>query len=171
MSINAILERVQSKAIKAEVPEFDIGDSVDVHYRILEGDKERIQIFSGIVIARRGGGVSETFTVRKIVDGEGVERIFPLHSPKVADIEVKRRAKVRRAKLYYLRDRVGKQAVRLKERIINEKTTKGRARTKIKARKEKAAAAASAPVAAAPAEKPKKRNAGKKVAKKADAKS
>lgn len=122
-----------------QTPKFDIGDTVDVHVRILEGDKERTQIFTGIVIARRGSGTSETFTVRRIVDGEGVERIFPLHSPKVAAVEVKRRAVVRRAKLFYLRDRRGKQAYRLKERIVQEKTTKGRSRARIKARKAKQA--------------------------------
>lgn len=92
-----------------------VGDTVDVHTRILEGTKERIQIFSGVVIAMTGTGISERFTVRRIVAGEGVERDFPLHSPKVARVEVKRHAKVRRAKLFYLRDRVGK-ATRLKER-------------------------------------------------------
>ncbi len=94
---------------------FDIGDTVDVHTRILEGDKERIQLFSGVVIAKRGSGMREMFTVRRIVAGEGVERTFPFHSPKVAEVVVKRHAKVRRAKLYYLRDRIGK-ATRLTER-------------------------------------------------------
>ncbi len=94
---------------------FEIGDTVDVHVRIIEGDKERIQIFNGVVIARRGSGVSETFTVRRIVQGEGVERVFPIHSPKVAKVSVKRHSKVRRAKLYYLRQRTGK-GVRLIER-------------------------------------------------------
>jgi large subunit ribosomal protein L19 len=101
---------------KTDIPVFNIGDSVDVHVRIKEGDKERIQIFSGICIARKGGGLRETFTVRRIVEGEGVERIFPLHSPNVTKIEVKRAGKVRRAKLYYLRDRVGK-ATRIAEKL------------------------------------------------------
>src|SRR5215475_785877 len=109
------LELVEKSSLKAEVPEFGIGDTVDVHTRILEGEKERIQIFNGVVIARAGSGTRETFVVRRIVGGEGVERKFPLHSPKIAKIEVKRRGVVRRAKLYFLRDRVGK-AVRLKER-------------------------------------------------------
>lgn len=99
---------------KDDVPEFEIGDTVDVHTKILEGDKERIQVFTGTVIARSGAGLREMFTVRRIVAGEGVERKFPLHSPRVAKVEVKRRSVVRRAKLYFLRDRVGK-AVRLKE--------------------------------------------------------
>jgi large subunit ribosomal protein L19 len=110
-----ILKLVEKTSLKTEVPKFAIGDTVDVHTRILEGEDERIQIFSGTVIARSGGGSREMFTVRRIVAGEGVERKFPLHSPKVAKIEVKRSGVTRRAKLYYLRDRVGK-AVRLRER-------------------------------------------------------
>jgi large subunit ribosomal protein L19 len=110
-----ILELVEKGSLKAEIPEFQIGDTVDVHTRILEGEKERIQIFNGVVIARAGSGTRATFTVRRIVAGEGVERKFPLHSPKIAMIEVKRRGVVRRAKLYFLRDRVGK-AVRLRQR-------------------------------------------------------
>ena len=103
------------REIERKIDDFQIGDTVDVHQRILEGKKERIQIFSGVVIARSGSGLEEMFTVRRIVQGEGVERIFPLYSPKIARIEVKRTGRVRRAKLYYLRDRVGK-ATRLKER-------------------------------------------------------
>jgi large subunit ribosomal protein L19 len=110
-----ILELVEKSSLKADVPVFDVGDTVDVHCLILEGDKSRTQIFNGIVIARSGSGSKEMFTVRRIVSGEGVERKFPVHSPKVAKIDVKRRSVVRRAKLYFLRDRIGK-AVRLKER-------------------------------------------------------
>ena len=109
------LALVEKSSLRAEVPEFQIGDTVDVHTRILEGEKERIQIFNGVVIARCGSGTREMFAVRRIVQGEGVERKFPLHSPRIAKIEVKRSGIVRRAKLYFLRDRVGK-AVRLKER-------------------------------------------------------
>jgi large subunit ribosomal protein L19 len=112
---NRLLNLVEQAGAKPDVEEFRIGDQVDVHQRILEGQKERIQIFSGVVIARRGSGLRQTFTVRRIVQGEGVERIFPLHSPKIAKIEVKRTGQVRRAKLYYLRERVGK-ATRLRER-------------------------------------------------------
>ena len=112
---NRLLEAVEESSLKQEVPKFDIGDTVDVHTRILEGNKERIQIFNGVVIARAGSGTRATFTVRRIVAGEGVERKFPLHSPRVAKVEVKRSGVVRRAKLYYLRDRVGK-AVKLRER-------------------------------------------------------
>ena len=110
-----ILLQVEQSSLKAEPPQFAIGDTVDVHTRILEGEKERIQIFSGVVIAISGSGTREMFTVRRIVQGEGVERKFPLHSPKIAKVEVKRSGVVRRAKLYYLRDRIGK-AVRLRER-------------------------------------------------------
>jgi len=110
-----ILKLVEKSSLKAELPKFAVGDTVDVHTRILEGEDERIQIFSGTVIGRSGSGTREMFTVRRIVAGEGVERKFPLHSPKIAKVEVKRTGITRRAKLYYLRDRVGK-AVRLRER-------------------------------------------------------
>jgi len=113
-----LLDLVEASSIKPDVPFFEIGDTVDVHCRILEGDKERIQIFNGIVIARSGSGTREMFTVRRIVQGEGVERKFPVHSPRIAKIEVKRSGITRRAKLYYLRERVGK-AVRLKERRVD----------------------------------------------------
>jgi len=110
-----ILAQVEKPHLKGEAPEFKIGDTVDVHTRILEGEKERIQIFNGVVIARSGSGTREMFVVRRIVQGEGVERKFPLHSPRIAKVEVKRSGVVRRAKLYFLRDRVGKD-VRLRER-------------------------------------------------------
>ena len=110
-----IMDLVEQTDLKEEVPEFEVGDTVDVHTKILEGDKERIQVFTGVVIARSGSGSREMFTVRRIVANEGVERTFPLHSPRVSKIEVKRSSVVRRAKLYFLRDRVGK-AVRLQER-------------------------------------------------------
>ena len=110
-----IVKLVEQPYVKQEVPYFEIGDTVDVHTKILEGNKERIQIFTGTVIARNGSGAGEMFTVRRIVAGEGVERKFPLHSPRIDKVEVKRSGVVRRAKLYFLRDRVGK-AVRLRER-------------------------------------------------------
>jgi len=110
-----LLDIVEQSSLKPEKPEFEIGDTVDVHTRILEGDKERIQVFNGVVIAMSGSGTREMFTVRRIVQGQGVERTFPVHSPKIAAVEVVRSGVVRRAKLYFLRDRVGK-AVRLKER-------------------------------------------------------
>jgi large subunit ribosomal protein L19 len=153
---NALMELVEQSSMKAEVPHFEIGDTVDVHVRILEGEKERIQIYNGVVIARSGSKTREMFTVRRIVQGEGVERKFPLHSPRIADIVVKRSGKVRRAKLYYLRKLSGK-AVRLKERFPGGKATAAEARaakaekraTKVAAKKAKAAekAAAKAPEA------------------------
>jgi large subunit ribosomal protein L19 len=112
---NQLIQLVENKSSKEEVTDFEIGDTIEVHQRILEGGKERIQVFSGTVIARKGEGIRESFTVRRIVQGEGVERIFPLHSPKIAKIISKRKGVTRRAKLYYLRDRVGK-ATRLRER-------------------------------------------------------
>ena len=105
-----------SEQLKTELPKFEIGDTVVVHNKIVEGTRERIQLFEGTVIAKRNGGISETFTVRRIAYGVGVEKTFPLHSPKVAKVEVIRHGKVRRAKLYYVRDRVGK-AAKVKERI------------------------------------------------------
>lgn len=113
---NRMMELVEQSSMKKEVPHFEIGDTVDVHVRILEGEKDRIQVFNGVVIARSGMNTREMFTVRRIVQGEGVERVFPVHSPRIADIVVKRSGRVRRAKLYYLRKRTGK-AVRLKERF------------------------------------------------------
>ncbi|MCU0710816.1 MAG: 50S ribosomal protein L19 [Pirellula sp.] len=112
-----LLQLVEQSSLKPNVDTFDIGDTVDVHTKIQEGNKERIQIFNGTVIAKSGSGTREMFVVRRIVAGEGVERKFPLHSPKIEKIEVKRRSVVRRAKLYFLRDRTGK-AVRLKERRV-----------------------------------------------------
>ncbi len=105
-----------SEHMKSEVPQFNIGDTVRVHNRIKEGDKERIQMFEGTVIAKHGGGISETFTVRRVSFGCGVEKTFPIHSPNVVKVDITRYGVVRRAKLYYLRDRVGKSA-KVKERI------------------------------------------------------
>ena len=110
-----ILDAVESKSLKKDIPHFEIGDIVDVRCRIREGDKERTQVFTGTVIARKGRGINETFTVRRIVNNEGVERIFPLNSPNVLDIRPIRSGKTRRAKLYYLRKRTGK-AVKLAQR-------------------------------------------------------
>src|SRR6516162_10044086 len=107
---NKFIALVEEAGLKKEVPLFEIGDSVEVYQKILEGEKERTKIFAGLVISRKGEGMREMFTVRRIVQGEGVERTFPLNSPKIAKVDVKRSGKVRRAKLYYLRDRVGKEA-------------------------------------------------------------
>ena len=105
-----IIEQIEKENLKGSVPEFNVGDTVKVSFKVIEGTKERIQAFEGIVIARKSSGIRETFTVRRVSYGIGVERTFPLHSPKVADIKVVRRGKVRRAKLNYLRNRVGKRA-------------------------------------------------------------
>ena len=113
------MEKIQafvSEQLKTEVPKFGIGDSVKVYVKIVEGEKERIQMFEGTVIAKHGGGISETFTVRRVSYGCGVEKTFPIHSPNVAKVDIIRVGKVRRAKLYYLRDRVGK-ASKVKEKI------------------------------------------------------
>ncbi|MBR3994188.1 MAG: 50S ribosomal protein L19 [Clostridia bacterium] len=111
-----ILEAFASEQIKSEIPAFNVGDTVRVHNRIKEGARERIQLFEGTVIAKKNGGIAESFTVRRVAYGCGVEKTFPLHSPNVVKVEVVREGKVRRAKLYYVRDRVGK-AAKVKEKI------------------------------------------------------
>jgi len=111
---NKLIQLAETSSLKKDSPQFQVGDTVDVHTRIIEGEKERIQVFSGTVIMKKGAGMNESFTVRRIVNNEGVERIFPLHSPFVARVAVKRSGETRRAKLFYLRKRVGK-AVRLAE--------------------------------------------------------
>ena len=110
MTNHKLIEAVTKSQLRTDLPNFRPGDTLRVHVRVIEGTRERIQVFEGVVIKRRGGGVSETFTVRKISSGVGVERTFPLHTPKIEKIEVKRRGKVRRAKLYYLRSLRGKAA-------------------------------------------------------------
>ena len=112
-----LMREITREYLKSDVPDFRPGDNVKVHVRLKEGEKERIQIFEGLVIARKHGGIAETFTVRKMSSGIGVERVFPLHAPSVAKIEVSRRGRVRRAKLYYIRDLRGK-AARIKERAF-----------------------------------------------------
>src|SRR5438876_12450830 len=112
----AILDKIESEQFRKQPANFAVGDSVRVHTKVVEGDKERIQIFSGVVIGRRGRGLNEMFTVRRISYGEGVERIFPVHSPRVEKVEVERKGSVRRAKLTYLRKRLGKGATLVKER-------------------------------------------------------
>src|SRR5438034_9741211 len=120
--INRIIESVEQNYLKKEAPQFRVGDTVDVATRIVEGEKERIQVFSGTVIMRKGAGINETFTVRRIVNNEGVERIFPVHSPFIQKVIVRRSGETRRAKLFYLRQRVGK-AVRLTEQRKTAKET------------------------------------------------
>ncbi len=138
------IRRIEQAYAKEELPKFNVGDTVDVHVLIREGEKERIQIFSGTVIRKKGGGMSATYTVRRIVQGQGLERVFPLNSPFIRKVEVKRSGKVRRSRLYYLRDRTGK-ATRLKE-IIRPSSRKTR-----KAKRAKPAAETGpAPVEKAP---------------------
>ena len=108
--MSSIIDAINQENVKASVPTFNIGDTVKVMVKVIEGDRERLQAFEGVVIARKHGGISETFTVRRLSFGVGVEKTFPIHSPKVADIQVVRKGKVRRAKLYYLRERTGKAA-------------------------------------------------------------
>jgi len=112
----ALLDKIEKEQYRKEAAVFNVGDSVKVHTKVVEGDKERIQIFAGVVIGRRGHGLGESFTVRRISYGEGVERIFPLHSPRVDKVEVERHGTVRRAKLTYLRKRIGKGATLVKEK-------------------------------------------------------
>jgi len=113
--MNRIIEAIEKEQFKTERPAFRVGDSVRVHTRVVEGDKERIQIFAGIVIGRKGRGLNETFTVRRISYGEGVERVFPMHSPRIAKVEVEKEGRVRRARLNYLRTRKGKEATAVRE--------------------------------------------------------
>ena len=115
--MNGTVDLIEKEHINLDIPDFQPGDTIKVHSKIIEGDKQRIQVFEGVVISRKGGGSRETFTVRKISYGVGVERIFPLHSPRIAKIEVVRKGLVRRAKLYYLRELKGK-AARIKERRV-----------------------------------------------------
>ena len=114
--MKGIIEAINAESMKSEVPAFEVGDTVKVGYKIIEGNKERVQNFEGVVIAKKNGGISETFTVRHISYGVGVEKVYPLHSPKIASITVVKKGKVRRAKLYYLRGLTGK-AAKVKERI------------------------------------------------------
>ena len=120
----ALLDKIESEQYRKEPAKFNVGDSVKVHTKVVEGDKERIQIFAGVVIGRRGRGLNETFTVRRISYGEGVERVFPLHSPRVERVEVERHGNVRRAKLTYLRKRIGKSATMVKEKEAPAKAAK-----------------------------------------------
>ncbi len=152
-----IIQQVEQKHMKDTLPQFNVGDTVEVHVRLKEGDKERIQAFIGTVIGRKGTGTRETFTVRRLVQGEGVERTFPIHSPAIADVKVRRRGKVRRAKLYYLRDKVGK-STKVKELIVaseggkKRRRKRGRKGTKAAAAAQPASVPAAEPETEAPAE-------------------
>lgn len=145
---HAIIEQIEAEQLKGDLPRVDVGDTVDVHVRIIEGEKERIQVFTGVVIAKTGKGINESITVRRIVANQGVERIFPLHSPRVAKIEIVRHGQARRAKLYFLRDRVGK-ARRLPDR---RRGLKYAAKTKDVLKREAEIARAEAGEPEAPAE-------------------
>ena len=125
----ALQEKIESEQFRKDKAKFGVGDSVRVHTKVLEGDKERIQVFSGVVIGKRGRGLNETFTVRRISYGEGVERVFPLHSPRVDKIEVERTGSVRRAKLTYLRKRLGKGATLVKEKESKSEATSAPAKS------------------------------------------
>ena len=131
-----LLDKISQEQKKTDPQSFKVGDTVRVHTRVVEGDKERIQIFTGVVIARKGRDINSSFTVRRISYGEGVERVFPVHSPKVAKIEVERQGNPRRAKLYYLRDRTGKDALFVKEK--KTRTTAKASAAPAKAKKAKA---------------------------------
>lgn len=120
----ALLDKIEGEQFRKEPLKFNVGDTVRVHTKVVEGDKERVQVFAGIVIGIRGHGLNETFTVRRISYGEGVERIFPMHSPRVDKVEVERQGKVRRAKLTYLRNRVGKSAMTVEEKDATSKAAK-----------------------------------------------
>jgi large subunit ribosomal protein L19 len=119
----ALFDKIESEQFRKDGANFSVGDSVRVHTKVVEGDKERIQIFAGVVIGRRGRGLSSTFTVRRISYGEGVERVFPVHSPRVDKVEVERKGSVRRAKLTYLRKRIGKGATAVKEKEARHSAT------------------------------------------------
>ena len=160
-----LIDVIDQTQLRGDVPDFRIGDTVDVHQKILDGQKERVQVFSGTVIARSGGGVRETFTVRRLVQGEGVERIFPVHSPRIAKIEVKKAGLVRRAKLFYLRDRVGKAT-----KIRDDVKRQGQIDAHLKAAEEAASKAAQEAAAKAKAEGGTSKRAAKKAAAKEAAK-
>src|SRR5947208_1641737 len=159
--ISPFMKIVEQGSLKPDVPDFRVGDRVEIHQRILEGPKERIQVFEGDVIARQNAGASETVTVRRLVGGEGVERIFPIHSPRIAKIVVKKAGLVRRAKLYYLRDRVGK-GTKIRDDV--KRQTKIDADLKVAA--ETAAKAAQEAAAKATAEGGESKSAAKKRARK-----
>ena len=124
MGLQQIIEKINAEIVSPELPRMDIGDTIDVHCRIVEGDKERIQVFRGVLIARKGRGINETVTVRRIVNDEGVERIFPVRSPNISKFEVVRRADSRRAKMYFLREREGRSR-RLRDRRRGMKHVEG----------------------------------------------
>lgn len=122
--VNPLLDHAEKSSLKTQAPQFEVGDTVDVATKIIEGEKERVQVFSGTVIMKKGRGINATFTVRRIVNNEGVERIYPLHSPFIASVTVKRSGESRRAKLFYLRDRVGKATRLVEKRKVKKEEPK-----------------------------------------------
>jgi large subunit ribosomal protein L19 len=159
--LTPLIQLVEQPQLKTDLPDFRVGDRIEVHQKILDGAKERIQVFEGDVIARHNGGVRETVTVRRIVQGEGVERIFPIHSPRIAKIVVKKAGMVRRAKLYYLRDRVGKAT-----KIRDDVKRQAQIDLQLKQAAEAAAKAAQEAAAAATAAGGESKSAAKKRARK-----
>lgn len=159
--ITPLIQLVEKPQLRTDLPDFRVGDRIEVHQKILDGAKERIQVFEGDVIARHNGGIRETVTVRRIVQGEGVERIFPIHSPRIAKIVVKRAGMVRRAKLYYLRDRVGKAT-----KIRDDVKRQAQIDLQLKQAAEAAAKAAQEAAAAATAAGGESKSAAKKRARK-----
>ena len=119
--MSSVIEKIESEQFKKDIPDFRVGDTVKVHTRVVEGDKERVQVYTGIVIGRKGVGINASFTVRRVSYGEGVERVFPINSPRIAKIEIERQGAVRRAKLNYLRDRKGKSATTVKDKAQGAK--------------------------------------------------
>ncbi|NGX39384.1 MAG: 50S ribosomal protein L19 [Chlamydiae bacterium] len=117
MNVSKLIDEIEAEQLKSDIPDFNVGDTISIHFRIIEGDKERIQVFTGVVIARKGRGISETISIYRIAYGSAMERVFPLHSPKVAKIEIVKLGKVRKSKLYYLRGVFGKKA-KVQERIV-----------------------------------------------------
>ena len=139
--MNPIISEITAEQVKKDITPFKVGDGVRVHTKVREGDKERVQVYSGIVIARKGHGIHEAFTVRRISYGEGVERVFPVNSPRIEKIEVEREGQVRRAKLFYLRGRKGKEALFVKERVKATVAKKAKATAARQAKADKEAAA------------------------------
>ena len=145
---SALFDKIEGEQFRKELQKFDVGDSIRVHTKVVEGDKERIQVFAGIVIGIKGRGLNLTFTVRRISYGEGVERIFPLHSPRIDKIEIERHGDVRRAKLTYLRGRIGKGAMTVKDKDVTDVTSGAKAAKAANAVEKAAKAAKAAPIPA-----------------------
>ncbi|OWK44434.1 LSU ribosomal protein L19p [Fimbriiglobus ruber] len=162
---NKFIDSVEATHVRSDIPEFEVGDAIIIHQKLLDGQKERVQMFEGDVIARSGYGIREMVTMRRLVQGEGVERIFPIHSPRIAKIEVKKAGKVRRAKLFYLRDRVGK-ATKIKSDVKRQIKIDSAAKAAVAAAAEAAAAAHKAAETGGESKRAAKRKAKAEAAKK-----